>query len=110
METVREAWTDERLDDLTKRVDEGFRDAREDLRSCRGEMKIDSNSIRTEMKAGFASLRAETDARFDKVDTRFEKVDRRFETLEQRIEHRFDLMFIALLTGFASLIVTHFAS
>ena len=27
MESVREAWTDERLDDLSQRVDEGFRDA-----------------------------------------------------------------------------------
>jgi hypothetical protein len=49
------------------------------------------------------------DARFDKGEARFDRVDMRFETLEQRIERRFDMMFIALLTGFASLIVTHFA-
>ena len=35
MEAMREAWTDERLDDLTKRVDEGFRESREDLRQFR---------------------------------------------------------------------------
>ena len=49
MEAMREAWTDERLDDLTKRVDEGFRESREDLRSFRIGVKTD-----------FASLRGET--------------------------------------------------
>jgi tetrahydromethanopterin S-methyltransferase subunit G len=108
MEAMREAWTDERLDDLSKRVDVGFREAREDMRAFRREARSDTRSVRTELKADFASLRSEMDARFDKMDARFDKVDQKFETLEQRFERRFDLMFIALLTGFASLIVAHF--
>ena len=35
---VREAWTDERLDDLEKHMDEGFREVRAEHRELRGEM------------------------------------------------------------------------
>jgi phosphosulfolactate synthase (CoM biosynthesis protein A) len=35
---VREAWTDERLDDLKSHMDEGFREVRAELRQQRGEM------------------------------------------------------------------------
>jgi len=38
MAGVREAWTDERLDDLNHRVDEGFKEMREEFRAVRGEM------------------------------------------------------------------------
>jgi hypothetical protein len=38
METVRESWTDERLDDLSHRVDEGFRRIDADIRELRAEM------------------------------------------------------------------------
>jgi hypothetical protein len=37
MDAVREKWTDERLDDLVRRMDEGFREGREDLRQLRTE-------------------------------------------------------------------------
>jgi tetrahydromethanopterin S-methyltransferase subunit G len=104
MSAMREAWTDERLDDLTKRVDEGFRESRQDQRSFRGEIKLD-----------FASLRTEVDSRFDKVDERFEglesSIDARFDKVDKRfdaIDRRFDMMFAALVTGFIGLIVTGF--
>jgi len=35
---VREAWTDERLDDFKEHMDEGFREVRADLRIQREEM------------------------------------------------------------------------
>jgi hypothetical protein len=35
---VREAWTDERLDDLANRMDTGFREVRAELRQQRSEM------------------------------------------------------------------------
>ncbi len=35
---AREVWTDERLDDLNKRVDEGFKENREEFRAVRGEI------------------------------------------------------------------------
>ena len=47
---AREAWTDERLDDLARRMDRGF-----------GEVKGEVRDLRTEMNARFAAV----DARFD---------------------------------------------
>lgn len=47
---AREAWTDERLDDLNARVEKGF-----------DEVKGEVRELRTEMNARFAAV----DARFD---------------------------------------------
>lgn len=41
----REKWTDERLDDLNKKVDDGF-----------AEMKAEIRSLRREMMAGFIAI------------------------------------------------------
>jgi len=38
MEAMRESWTDGRLDDLSHRVDEGFRRVDADIRDLRTEM------------------------------------------------------------------------
>jgi hypothetical protein len=51
---ARETWTDERLDDLTKNMDENFREVRAELRQQREEM---SNMAR----------QTDMDARFDAV-------------------------------------------
>jgi hypothetical protein len=49
---AREAWTDERLDDLNKKVDEGFKDMRAEFRSVRGEFQ----AVRAEMATQVAML------------------------------------------------------
>jgi hypothetical protein len=63
---AREAWTDERLDDLKDHMDEGFREVRADIRGLRGEMaevrveigelREEVGELRGEMMAGFAAL------------------------------------------------------
>jgi uncharacterized coiled-coil DUF342 family protein len=63
---AREAWTDERLDDLAGRMDENFREVRSDIRELRsgldsvkgevGELREEVGELRGEMKAGFATL------------------------------------------------------
>jgi hypothetical protein len=63
---ARETWTDERLDDLQKHMDEGFRETRSDIRELRkgldsvkgevGELRVEVGELRGEMKAGFAAL------------------------------------------------------
>jgi hypothetical protein len=63
METMREAWTDDRLDDLNHKVDEGFR-------------KVDKRFDRLE----------------DEIDARFNRVDDKFDSLEARLDERFDAM------------------
>ncbi len=52
MEAVRDAWTDDRLDDLNQRVsdldrrmEEGFREMREEFRAVRGEIGAMHRSI-----------------------------------------------------------------
>ena len=60
METVRESWTDERLDEFGKRIDERF---------DRVDERFD-----------------EVDRRFEQVDKRFEQVDVRLERIDGRID------------------------
>jgi hypothetical protein len=72
METVRESWTDERLDDLKesvdnlgRRMDAGFAESRMELRHA-------ARSIRKEMKEEFQGV----DARFNSIDARFDALQR----------------------------------
>jgi len=55
-----ENWNDDRLDELSRRVDDGFK----------------------EMREGFARM----DAKFERVDERFGRVDQRFEKVADRID------------------------
>jgi hypothetical protein len=55
----REKWTDERLDDLNKKVDDGFARLDLDMRDLRQEVKAQGESLRAEMKAQGDELRAE---------------------------------------------------
>jgi hypothetical protein len=56
---VRDTWTDERLDDLNHRVDDGFRDVRAEIRGLRGEMG--------ELRGEVLALRIETNERLDRL-------------------------------------------
>jgi hypothetical protein len=56
MQSMREAWTDERLDDLNHRVDEGFRRVDGDLRALRGEMNGRFDALQREMNTRFDAL------------------------------------------------------
>lgn len=47
----RVAWTDERLDDLSTRMDAGF-----------GRVDRDIRDLRSEMRSGFADVRSEIDS------------------------------------------------
>ena len=65
MERARATWTDERLDDLSQRIADGFNRLDEDLRSL--ETRIDSR---------FESAQARADARFDSLERRFDALQR----------------------------------
>lgn len=54
MQTMRQAWTDERLDDLNHKVDEMNREMHSEFRAVRGEIK----SIQTTMIGGFVTVLA----------------------------------------------------
>lgn len=76
METVRDAWTDERLDDLANRVDEGF--ARADARTDRFEERVDNgfDCVARDMRDLRVELRSEMDARFGRLESRFDWLQR----------------------------------
>jgi len=45
----RETWTDERLDDLSRRMDQGFERVDRDIRDLRTEMRSEFGSVRSEI-------------------------------------------------------------
>jgi hypothetical protein len=65
MEPMRDKWTDERLDDLNRKVDAGFDRIDGDIRALRVETRTEFTALRGEMKAGF-----------DRVDERFDALHR----------------------------------
>ncbi|HVQ60208.1 MAG TPA: hypothetical protein VMS60_15005 [Solirubrobacterales bacterium] len=63
---AREAWTDERLDDLKETVDAGFaemraefKDLRVGLKDMRDESRRESRELRAEFKEGMREMRVE---------------------------------------------------
>ena len=84
MMSPRERWTDERLDDLKGRVDQGF------------------SEVKAEVRDGFRRMEAQLDRRFEEVDKRFEEVDKRFEEVDKRFEG-FDSRLGRLEDGFFAL-------
>jgi predicted nuclease with TOPRIM domain len=60
MESKRTNWNDDRLDELSRRVDDGFK----------------------EMRAGFARI----DEKFDRVEKKFDRIDARFDGVGERID------------------------
>jgi hypothetical protein len=77
METMRESWTDERLDDLNNRVGEGFRRVDADIRDLRGEM-----------------------------NGRFDRVDDRFDSLQRTLLQMAGGTIATLIAGFAAVVAT----
>jgi hypothetical protein len=53
---AREAWTDERLDDLAKRMDKGFDEVKGEVRDLRSETNARFDSMQRTMIIGFASI------------------------------------------------------
>jgi hypothetical protein len=94
MELMRESWTDERLDDLNAKVDQGF-------------ARIDTafHSQRVETRTEFAALRGEMQRGFESGYERIERIDDRFERLIERIDARFDALH-RLLVQFCVLLLT----
>ena len=53
---MREAWTDERLDDLNAKVDEGFRRVETDVRELRTEMNARFDALQRVLIIGVVAL------------------------------------------------------
>jgi hypothetical protein len=59
MESMRDAWTDSRLDDLNHRVDSGFNETSREFQALRLEMRTEFAAGRSEVAAEFTSVRGE---------------------------------------------------
>jgi hypothetical protein len=68
MDAMRQSWSDDRLDDLNRRVDEGFQ--RVDAQFAR----VDAQFARVDLQ--FAELRGEMNLRFERLDSRFDALQR----------------------------------
>ena len=71
---AREAWTDERLDDLKDHIDEGFREVRAELRQQREETA--QMARQKDMDARFADVNARFEAHERHMDARFDDLNR----------------------------------
>jgi hypothetical protein len=89
MEAMREAWTDERLDDLTNRMDRGFDRVDVDLR---------------ELKAEHKAFRGEVAKEFGKIDDKFERVHGRLDSIQRTIAMGAIVMTAAFIAGFGALV------
>jgi hypothetical protein len=111
MSAVREAWTDERLDDLNHRVDSGFGEIREEFRALRGETRIESVALRAEMKSEFTTVRAEikSSASEQKKATasEFTAVRSEIAALSRTNFQMFATTMVTLILGLAGLFLTH---
>ena len=77
----REKWSDERLDDLNKKVDDGFADTK------------------AEMREGFARLDGDIKDLRREMNSRFERVDDRFDKFNDSVNARFDALNRNLFAG-----------
>jgi hypothetical protein len=88
-----ESWNDERLDELSRRVDAGFE---------KGATKVE-----------VTALRDETNLRFDEVDRRFGEVGMRFDKIDTQLLHihdRLDRLNHTLLIGLFGVIAAVIAN
>lgn len=94
MEAMREAWTDDRLDDLANRMDRGFDRVDADIRELRTETKSEFALVRGEICERFDKIEGQFSSRFDQqkdeTDSRFDKVDSRFDQQKRETDTRFD--------------------
>ena len=98
---VREAWTDQRLDDLQKHLDAGFRETRAEIRSLRSEVKGEIESLRCELKAEIQSLRTEVRSEIGELRSEIGELRTRFDA-------KFDRLIYTLMAALIGLLATHY--
>lgn len=70
MESMRQTWTDDRMDDLNAKVG----GVGGEVRALRGETRTEFTAVRAETRAEFVAVRAEMKAGFDRVDQRLDRL------------------------------------
>ena len=95
MQTMRESWTDERLDDLNGKVDRGFEQVDKRFEQVgRCFERVDKRFEHVEEE--FRAVRGEMKEGFDAVNGRID-------SLQQTMVHGVIALCIAILAGFAAI-------
>jgi hypothetical protein len=108
METVRESWTDERLDgfrgdmaDFRSETKEEFvavrREMKEEFRAVRKEMRDEFRAVRREMREEFGAVRKEMKDEFRLVHSEFGALHERFDRLQQTMIQFMGVVIVALI-------------
>ena len=103
---AREAWTDGRLDDLNKKVDDGFKEMRTEFRVLRGETTGEFQAVRGEMKAGFQAVRGEMKAEFQAVRVEIQGVRDEVAAMGHNLIQLTWGLIGTMLVGFVGIIAT----
>jgi len=92
-----ESWNDERMDELSRRVDKGFEDAatKVELTALKGEMNLRFNEV---------------DRRFDEVDARLNRFEGGVDSQFSEVNNRLDRLNQTLLVGLFGLIAAVIAN
>ena len=117
METVRESWTDERLDDLREgmadfrhEANREFaavrRDMREEFAAVRLEMREEFAAVRLEMREEFRAVRREMQEGFGALNMRFDAMQGSIDALQRTIIQVGGGMAAAFLASLIGLIAT----
>jgi hypothetical protein len=93
MQTMRESWTDERLDDGFERVSADIRSLHDEVGGLRKEMRWEFGSVRQEI----GSVRQETGSLRQEMNARFEHMEARFDDLQRTLLQVGGGMIVALL-------------
>jgi uncharacterized protein (DUF3084 family) len=114
MTVVREAWTDERLDDLNQRVSEGFADIRAELRaeigSVRGEIATvrgEIGSVRGEIgtvRGEIGSVRGEIGTVRSEIAELRSEMNERIDSLQRVMLYGFVSLATMMFTGFVGIV------
>lgn len=83
---AREAWTDERLDDLVKQIDKGF-----------GEAKLEIRDLRADMDKGFDEVKEDA----KELRAAISALNSRFDSMQQTMV----VGFISLFVGIAACVI-----
>ena len=111
METMRESWTDERIDDLKgevveigRRMDLGFAEIRTELRSeigsVRSEIGSEIGSVRGEIgsvRGEVGSVRGEVNSLRDEIGSLRKEMNALFYSLQRTLIHFEGIMIVALI-------------
>ena len=96
---AREAWTDERMDDLATRVDKGFDAVKAEIRTQRAYTDRGFDEVKAEIR----TQRAYTDWGFAEVKGEIREVKGEVGELRKEMHARFDSMQQTLMVCFAGL-------